>query len=105
MRNYANRGSWLVLRESKQKYLLKKLLRPVRNVIWDNILKNGTSKICGTQPSKICEVICDCLPQILRGQFLNTLFHVRDHLSIFPLGKLVAAIHIFSTFISLRDHN
>ena len=33
------------------------------------VLKNGPSKICGRQPLK------GCLPQILRGPFVNTLIH------------------------------
>ena len=35
------------------------------NIIWDKVLKNGLSKICGRQPLKI-----------LLGPFLNTLSHL-----------------------------
>ena len=56
--------------------------------IWDKVFKNGPSKICGWQPFKILKgyglfkqtishkFFKVCLPQVLLGPFLNTLFHL-----------------------------
>ena len=55
--------------------------------IWAKIFKNGPSKICGRQPSKILkwygllrhtislQIFKSCLPQILLGPFFNTSPH------------------------------
>ena len=41
--------------------------------IWVKVFKNGSSKICGRQPSKKLK---GCLPQSLLGPLLNTLTHL-----------------------------
>ena len=48
--------------------------------IWDEVFKNGPSKICRRQPLKylsdmVCLIFKGCLPQTLLGLFLNTLSH------------------------------
>ena len=56
-------------------------LECIRN-IWDKVLKNRQSKICGSQPLKNLknlknfEYFKGCLPQILHGPFLDTLTHM-----------------------------
>ena len=58
--------------------------------LWDKVFKNGTIKICGRQPPKILrdmdvlsrpypfKFFKGCLPQILLGSLLNSLFHKSD---------------------------
>ena len=41
--------------------------------IWVQVFKNGPGKICGRQLLKNLKFFKGCLPQILLGQFLNTL--------------------------------
>ena len=46
--------------------------------IWDKVIKNGPSKVCGRQPYPYpFEFFKGCLPQILLGPFLNTLTHIQ----------------------------
>ena len=56
-------------------------------VVWEKVLKNGPSKICGRQPLKDLKghgllkqtiSLQGCLPQILLGPILNTLSHTRN---------------------------
>ena len=49
--------------------------------IWDKVLENGPSKICGKQPYRLFrqysfKFFKGCLHQILVGPFLNTLTHI-----------------------------
>ena len=46
---------------------------------WDRVFKNGPSKLCGREPLKIWRGgrFKDCLPQVLFGPFLNTVYQIR----------------------------
>ena len=56
------------------------------NNIWDKVFTNGPRKICERQPLKNLsrpypnKFFEGCLPQILLGLFLNTLFHLAPFL-------------------------
>ena len=49
----------------------------VISVIWDKVLKNGPSKICGSHPLKNLKGY-DLLKLILLGPFLNNFSHLTD---------------------------
>ena len=58
--------------------------------LYENVFKNGPSKICGRQPFKNLKgyglrkqnFFKGRLPQILFGPFLNTLYSVRSEMSL-----------------------
>ena len=56
---------------------LFKLSRLSKSTVFEKYLgKNGPSKIYGSQHFKNLKLFKGCLPQILLGLFLNTLFHL-----------------------------
>ena len=50
------------LRLAPQWHISLKLARPLQNIIWDKVFRNGSGKVCGTQPLKKFEVICRSRP-------------------------------------------